>query len=114
MDGEDYWSENGGTQVRQSLWLGYADGDHESNPSYRAHWHVREDGWMGDSLCRHEPVVIQREKPFCVRYLLHIHRETVNLDVAGRLADLFNASPSFTVSQAKRKHRQFEQARKEL
>tara|TARA_X000001036_G_C20513465_1_gene739130 strand:- start:382 stop:726 length:345 start_codon:yes stop_codon:yes gene_type:complete len=114
VDGEDYWSENGGTQVRQSLWLGYADGDHESNPSYRAHWHVREDGWMGDSLCRHEPVVIQREKPFCVRYLLHIHSETVNLDVAGRLADLFNASPSFTVSQAKRKHRQFEEARKEL
>lgn len=49
-------------------------------------------------------MVIQRKKPFCVRYLLHIHSETVNLDVAGRLADLFNASPGFTVSQAKRKH----------
>jgi|TARA_B100001094_G_scaffold323322_1_gene373982 hypothetical protein len=38
----------------------------------------------------------------------------VNLAVAGRLADLFNASPGFTVSQAKRKHRQFEEAREEL
>jgi hypothetical protein len=86
-------------QVRQSLWLACADGDHESNPSYRAHWYVREDGWMGASLCRHEPVVIQWEKPFCLRYLLHIHSETVNLDVARRLADLFNASPGFTFSQ---------------
>ena len=87
--------------------------DHEANPSYPSHWHVREDGWMGASLCRHEPVVIKEEKPLRVRYLLHIHRNGVDAAVANRLADLFNRSPGFTVIPAKRKHRQFEVMREQ-
>ena len=87
--------------------------DHEANTSYPSHWHVREDGWMGASLCRHEPVVIKEEKPLRVRYLLHIHRNGVDAAVANRLADLFNRSPGFTVIPAKRKHRQFEVMREQ-
>lgn len=87
--------------------------DHEANPSYPSHWHVREDGWMGASLCRHEPVVIKEEKPLRVRYLLHIHRNGVDAVVANRSADLFNRSPGFTVIPAKRKHRQFEVMREQ-
>jgi len=82
--------------------------DHEANLSYPSHWHVREDGWMGASLCRHEPVVIKEEKPLRVRYLLHIHRHGINAAVANRLADLFNRSPGFAVIKGKRKHHQFE------
>ena len=82
--------------------------DHEANLSYPSHWHVREDGWMGASVCRHEPVVIKEEKPLRVRYLLHIHRHGINAAVANRLADLFNRSPGFAVIKGKRKHHQFE------
>ena len=87
--------------------------DHEANTSYPSHWHVREDGWMGASLCRHEPVVIKEEKPLRVRYLLHIHRNGVDAAVANRLADLFNRSPGFTVIKGKRKHHQYEVMREE-
>lgn len=82
--------------------------DHEKNPSYPSHWHVREDGWMGASLCRHEAIVIKKEKPLRVRYLLHAHNGAADPAIANRLAEIFNASPSFEVSKSKRKHRQFE------
>jgi hypothetical protein len=36
--------------------------DHAKNPSYPSHWHVREDGWMGASLCRHEVIIIKKDK----------------------------------------------------
>ena len=87
--------------------------DHEANPSYPSHWHVREDGWMGASLCRHESVVIKKEKPLRVRYLLHIHRNGVDAAVANRLGDLFNRSPGFIVIKGKRKHHQYEVMREE-
>jgi hypothetical protein len=82
--------------------------DHEKNPSYPSHWHVREDGWMGASLCRHEAIVIKKENPLRVRYLLHAHNGAADPAIANRLAEIFNASPSFEVSKSKRKHRQFE------
>lgn len=34
--------------------------DHPSSPTHPSHWHVREDGWMGASLCMHEPRVTTR------------------------------------------------------
>ena len=86
--------------------------DHENNPSYPSHWHVREDGWMGASLCRHEAIVIKKEKPLRVRYLLHAHNGAADPAIANRLAEIFNASPSFEVTKSKRKHRQFEVQRK--
>ena len=82
--------------------------DHEDNLSYPSHWHVREDGWMGASLCRHKAILIKKDKPLRVRYLLHAHNGKVSSALAGRIAELFNASSSFTVFNSKRKHRQFE------
>ena len=38
VDGEDYWSENGGTQIRQRLWLAYTDGNDEAIIATRAGW----------------------------------------------------------------------------
>ena len=82
--------------------------DHEKNPSYPSHWHVREDGWMGASLCRHEAIVIKKENPLRVRYLLRAHNGAVDPAIANRIAEIFNASSSFEVSESKRKHREFE------
>ena len=85
--------------------------DHEDNPSYPSHWHVREDGWMGASLCRHEAIVIKKENPLRVRYLLHAHSSVADPVIANRLAEIFDASPSFEVSKSKCKHRQYEVSR---
>ena len=52
--------------------------------------------------------MIKKENPMRVRYLLHIHRNGVDVAVANRLADLFNRSPGFAVIKGKRKHHQFE------
>ena len=93
---------------RVALTEGITYFDHAKNPSYPSHWHVREDGWMGASLCRHEAVVIKKEKPLRVRYLLHAHNGAADAEVANRIARIFDASPAFEVAKAKRKHRQFE------
>ena len=82
--------------------------DHKDNPSYPSHWHVREDGWMGASLCRHEAIVIKKENPLRVRYLLHAHNGTADPAIANRIAEIFDASTNFEVSKSKEKHRQFE------
>ncbi len=47
--------------------------DHSTNPGHPTRWHVREDGWMGASVCRTGPLVIHRAKPLVLRYLLHAH-----------------------------------------
>jgi len=96
---------------RETVTEGITYFDHEDNPSYPSHWHVREDGWMGASLSRHEPVVVKRESPLRVRYLLHAHAGPSDALIVNRVAQLFNASPEFEVFKSKRKHRQFEVVR---
>ena len=63
---------------------------------------------MGASLCRHEAIVIKKENPLRVRYLLHAHNGAVDPATVNRIAEIFDASPSFEVSKSKEKHRQFE------
>jgi hypothetical protein len=48
-----------------------------------------------------------------MRYLLHAHNGAVDLAIANRIAEIFNASPSFEVTKSKRKHREFEVQRKQ-
>jgi hypothetical protein len=69
--------------------------DHAKNHGHPSHWHVREDGWMGASLCRHEAVVVQKEKPLRMRYLLHAHNGGDGAGIANRIAGIFNASLGF-------------------
>ncbi len=35
--------------------------DHSSNAGYPNHWHVREDGWMGNSTCFEGPITIAQQ-----------------------------------------------------
>ena len=44
--------------------------DHPQNPGFPSKWHVREDGWMGASVCRDEARVIPKNEPLVLRYLL--------------------------------------------
>ena len=55
--------------------------DHPGNPSYPSKWHIREDGWMGASVCRDAPITLTPSTPLQLRYLLHIHANPIAKDI---------------------------------
>ena len=85
--------------------------DHPANPRYPTHWHVRDDGWMGASLCMQEPLTITRDDPLRLRYLLYIHRDAVNPIRADEVAGQFEDRSAFEIRPATAPHRQFELSR---
>ncbi len=80
--------------------------DHPNNPGHPAHWHVREDGWMGASPCLYDSIVTTRNQPLVLRYLLHVHDGAVNATALNQLADEFAKGPELEVVKATAKHRQ--------
>ncbi|MFK5922218.1 MAG: PmoA family protein [Verrucomicrobiota bacterium] len=87
--------------------------DHPDNPRFPSHWHVREDGWMGASLCMHEALAIKKTAPLKLRYLLHTHAGPVDTDRAHRQAKNFAQRPGFSVAKGQAKHHQFEVKREQ-
>ena len=78
--------------------------DHPSNPGHPLGWHVREDGWMGASLCMHGPVTTTRKSPLVLRHLLHLHAGPLDpKQAAARFAAFSKRSP-FTVAKSRVKH----------
>jgi len=78
--------------------------DHPSNPSHPAHWHVREDGWMGASACFADSIVATKDQPLVLRYLLHAHAGGANADSATKNLPRFAGKPPFEVAKATVKH----------
>ena len=66
--------------------------DHPSNPSFPSKWHVRDDGWMGASICRDNSILLSRSEPLALRYLLHAHSGGADLQRAGEVAKQFHDS----------------------
>jgi hypothetical protein len=81
--------------------------DHPTNPNHPTHWHVRDDGWMGASLCMKGPISTPKNDPLTLRYLLHAHRGPVVADRAEQVLQEFAARPKFEVAKATVKHEQF-------
>ena len=81
--------------------------DHPENPGYPAHWHVREDGWMGASLCFQGPLVLRRDAPLRLRYLLDVHSGPVVAARAERLLQGFTERLPWKVFQGGPRHHQF-------
>ncbi|MEM7386471.1 MAG: PmoA family protein [Verrucomicrobiota bacterium] len=82
--------------------------DHPKNPGYPAHWHVREDGWMGPSLTRLEKRVLEPDAPIATRYLLHAHAGQVDPEKEKALQDRFARGPGYRAIPCKRPHEAFE------
>jgi hypothetical protein len=82
--------------------------DHRSNPGFPNHWHVREDGWMGNSTCFSGPITITRKNPLILRYLLHAHAGAVDPEAARKAMQAFHATTRFEVVRSQRQHTQFE------
>ena len=89
-------------------WEGITLYDHPSNPNHPAKWHVREDGWMGPSLCRDAAVMTSRAEPLVLRYLLQAHAGPVDPGKAEGIFREYAGRPPFTIERSKRPHRTFE------
>lgn len=81
--------------------------DHPDNIHYPTRWHVREDGWMGASLCMSESVTVTTDRPLVLRYLLHTHSGEYDQSEAEEVHKLFAARPGFVLEASTAKHRQF-------
>lgn len=78
--------------------------DHPGNPHTPSKWHVREDGWMGASLCRDEGLTITKDEPLVLRYLLHVHDGAYDQERAKQLAEWFADSLTPTVEKKRIRH----------
>lgn len=82
--------------------------DHPANPGTPTRWHVREDGWMGASVCQTGAISTSQQSPMRVRYLLHAHAGSINPQRAGEIAKGFLDSPPLMVAKSTKKHTHFE------
>jgi hypothetical protein len=82
--------------------------DHPSNFSYPSSWHVREDGWMGCSVCMHKSVTTTKAEPLRLRFLLHAHAGTIDPAKADRVASQFATWPRYEVVRSAKKHQHYE------
>lgn len=78
--------------------------DHPENPRHPACWHVRSDGWMGAAVCLQEPLVVTRDSPLVLRYLLHAHRGPLDAHRAEILAAHFASSRAYQVAKSGTPH----------
>lgn len=78
--------------------------DHPSNPGHPSAWHVREDGWMGASVCFAGPRTTTQQEPLTLRYLLHTHRGLLDRKRAGEVFDAFAHRSAFELVKAPAKH----------
>ncbi|MCA9211912.1 MAG: PmoA family protein, partial [Planctomycetales bacterium] len=98
----------GSGQSRITVTEGITYFDHPDNPRYPTYWHVRADGWMGASFGMHEGLVITREQPLTLRYLLYAHRGSHSHENAARQAQAFAQRSRFVVQESSKSHEQFE------
>ncbi|MFP6763242.1 MAG: PmoA family protein [Planctomycetaceae bacterium] len=120
LTGEKGRGEQPGVFGRPARWMDYSgpvpgdqtEGitffDHPSNVGYPSSWHVREDGWMGCSVCMHQPVLTTKVNPLRLRFLLHAHAGPVDAARASRIADEFVAWPRYEIIRSTKMHQYYE------
>ncbi|MEL6109006.1 MAG: PmoA family protein [Planctomycetota bacterium] len=97
------WIDYSGS-IRPGVTEGITYFDHPSNPSFPSKWHVRDDGWMGASICRDEPLQLKSAEPLTLRYLLHAHGGAADLARANATAKRFHASRPLTLVRRPKPH----------
>jgi hypothetical protein len=97
------WIDYSG-RVDDAVFEGITYFDHADNLTYPSKWHVRDDGWMGASICRDAPLMLTRETTSTWRYLLHAHAGEFDRPRAAAVEDRFNASAGFEVAPSRRPH----------
>jgi len=85
--------------------------DHPHNPGFPSSWHVREDGWMGASVCKNQPLLITQKQPLVLRYLLWGHAGGPEATRQAELATEFGNRSPWTLRRAMQKHHYWEVVR---
>ncbi|MDA9857618.1 PmoA family protein [Rubripirellula sp.] len=96
------WIDYSGS-VKPGVIEGITYFDHPDNQSFPSKWHVRDDGWMGASICRDSPVMLT-QNPTSWRYQLHAHAGTLDMPVAQQLAEKFRQLAPLIVERSKQPH----------
>jgi len=78
--------------------------DHATNPGHPSAWHVREDGWMAASVCLASPRTTTRKEPLTLRYLLHAHRNALDVKGADEVFQAFGKRSPFELVKNPAKH----------
>jgi hypothetical protein len=81
--------------------------DHQANPGSPTHWHVREDGWMGASLCMKQSRLLEKASPLRLHYGLYIHGNVTADGIRG-VVERFHSQPTLSIQKGTRRHEQFE------
>ena len=97
------WIDYSGS-IDQGVTEGITYFDHPNNPSFPNKWHVRDDGWMGASICRDAPVMLTRETSTTWRYLLRGHAGGIDMPRAERIAGHFRGTSPFVVNADPKPH----------
>ena len=66
------WMDYSG-QIDNGVIEGLTLMDHPSNPRHPAHFHVRDDGWMGALLTHEASLVLAPRTPIQLRYGVYVH-----------------------------------------
>ncbi|MFK8111331.1 MAG: PmoA family protein [Rubripirellula sp.] len=78
--------------------------DHPDNGTFPSTWHVRDDGWMGASVCGDAPVMLTKDSPTTWRYLLHAHGGGADIQRSNQVARAFHAKPKLVVAKSIEPH----------
>ena len=102
------WMDYSGTQFSHAhdreLDEGISYIDHPSNFGQPTRWHVREDGWMGASPCMNSDLMLKKASPTTLRYLLLIHKDSVNPDDCDSLYKNFSMTEPMRVERSTKSH----------
>lgn len=86
--------------------------DAASNPGHGndsfASWHVREDGWIGPSLSRHDDVPVPVGEKLTCRYALLVHPGKCDADLANQVATELDQSPILSIEKSTKPHRHWQ------
>jgi hypothetical protein len=82
--------------------------DHPSNPRFPSTWHVRDDGWMGPSVCHADGLIVKKADPLQLRYLLLAHAAEWSAERVKTIQQEWRGRPAMMVRKSTRPHHQFE------
>ena len=71
--------------------------DHPDNMHHPAHWHVREDGWMGAAPGMKEPILTTKPNPLRLRFLIHAHSGGADQARAEKTWTAFSKQPPMKI-----------------
>jgi hypothetical protein len=86
------WMDYSG-QIDNGVIEGLTLFDHPSNPRHPAHFHVRDDGWMGALLTHEEPLIIAPGSSLDLRYGVYVHAGAPSPESIDRQWRAFAAAP---------------------